>query len=110
MSDKDIFGTELAPKIRRALDLDTPSLEEIERALNQIPQKQVEARRFDRIMTRLRGDDATPPEYESEAEAVEEDRLAALHRNQGDQDPEIEKLLEELRKEGLSDDEQNEEH
>lgn len=120
MSDeKDTFWTELAPKFRKALGLDTPSLEEIERTLDRMPQKPMEARRFDRIMARLSGDetrasnDSPLPswlERESEPEAIDEDLLAALHRNQGDQDPEIEELLEELRKEGLSDDEKNEEH
>jgi len=113
MSDDAKKRAELAARLRKALGLATPSFEEADAemaAAEEVPMSRDEINRIADAATEGPVDETYQPstDYswmrELETDSVS-DEMVALHRNRGEEDPEVKRRIEELRKKALENDE-----
>lgn len=114
MSDDTKKWSRVAARLQRALGLAPPTLEEAEAEMAKAHEVPISDTEINRIVDAATGADtpasvAPEPDYEWTAEfatdEVAEDMLV-LNREAGEEDPEVTQRMEELRKEALSDDEE----
>lgn len=106
----DAFWEWIAPQLRKAFRLEEPSLQEIEEALKTTEGAPIPEAKVEEIVAKTLRKSSRKRKFrvwmqDEPFSTVEEDMLAAVHRNQGDNDPEIEALLEKHRQEALKENE-----
>jgi hypothetical protein len=112
-SDPDKLWKHVAGRLRKEEGLCPPTPEEAQQAYNKAKDIQLSAERLQEIFEAATSDEipkcedscAYPWESESSSESVMEDELALCH-NEGDADPEAERLERELQEKMLREDEE----
>ena len=115
MSD-DKFWDEVSERVRKARGLRPLSPEEAKKAYKEAPEAPLPAGEIEAIVSGVTSGRPERREKEPDAasvylEAMEEveDDVCVFNRNRGEDDPETDELLDELRRKALSDDDGEEE-
>lgn len=118
MTDHMKQWPEIAAKLRRALGLAPPTPEEADAEMAQAEEAPMTEEEIDRIVNAATSGTGCPIDEELEVdyswlnsvetETVSEEMLV-LNRNAGEEDPEVKKRLEDLRKKALEDDDEEDE-
>ena len=114
MSENTNKWSQVVVKLRRALGLAPPSLEEADAEMAAAEEAPMSDEKIQRITDTATGKDAIgafdpEPDYDWTAEiATDEvaDQMLVLNREAGEEDPEVDERIEELRKEALRDDDE----
>lgn len=114
MSGNPKNWSQVAAKLRRALGLAPPTLGEAETEMAQAEEAPMSDVEISRIVNAATGPDAPAsfdpePDYDWAGEFSTqevEDEMLVLNRDAGEEDPEVDRRIDELRKEALRDDDE----